>query len=183
MAARGAPHVAIPCHLREDGSCRDRGARRVTADDGPLLEPDVAKPEAVDQADGLFARYALQRRPERLEVRSVEAARVDAAHAAHDDRGLRRGTQNERVELLAAGLGVLLRVVEASERASLGQRQLLEVEENGGRDKRPREGATARFVGTGYETAPKRAVEGEEAAPCARRPLLRGCRCGLAASR
>jgi hypothetical protein len=183
MAARGAPHVAIPCHLREDGSSRDRGARRVTADDGPLLEADVAKPEAVDEADGLFARHALQRGPERLEVRSVEAASVDTAHAAHDDRGLRRGTQNKRVELLTTGLGVLLRIVQPRQRASLRQRQLLEIEEDGRRDQRPGEGAAARLVGAGYETATERAVEGEEAAACARRALLRGCRCGLAASR
>jgi hypothetical protein len=113
----------------------------------------------------------------------VETARVDTAHAAHDDRGLRRGTKHQRIELLTAGLGVLLRVVQPRERAPLGQRQLLEIEEDGRRDQRPGEGAAAGLVGAGYKTAPKRSVKGEEAAACARRPLLRGCRCGLAASR
>ena len=49
----------------------------------------------------------------------MQAARVDAAHAARDDGDLRGGAQDERVQLLA-GLGVvLLGVVERAQRADV----------------------------------------------------------------
>jgi hypothetical protein len=112
----------------------------------------------------------------------VQAPRVDAAHAAHDDRGLGRSTQYKRVELLTAGLGVLLRVVESRERAPVGERQLLDVEEDRGGDERPGETAAARLVRAGYVAALERAVIGEEP-PARSAAALRACRCGLGASR
>jgi hypothetical protein len=113
----------------------------------------------------------------------VQAAGIDAAHAANDDRRLRRRTQHERVELLASRLGVLLGVVEPREGAPLGQRQLFEVEKDGGRDERPCEGPPPRFVGTGYEAPPERPIEREQAPPRTCRASLRGCRSGRGASR
>jgi hypothetical protein len=91
----------------------------------------------------------------------VEPARVDAAHAADHDRRPRRGAKDERIELLATGLVVLLRVVQACERAAVGQRQALEIEQDGGRDERPGEAAAPRLVGTSDEALPERPIEGE----------------------
>src|SRR5437764_12167792 len=125
--------------------------------------------------------------PERVaqggEVGDVEPTGVDATHAARDDAGARGCAQHERVELLATGLGLLLRVVEASERAALGQRQALEVEEHRGGDERARQRPPPRLVGTGYEAAPQRAVEREELATRIARAALRAARSGRAASR
>ena len=115
MDLRRAAHVPVARDLREDRCGSDRGAFRVAVDDRLLLEPERPHAEAVDEADGVGARHAAERRAERLEVRSVQPARVDAAGAAHDDGGLRRGAQDERIQLLPAGFVVLLRVVEACE--------------------------------------------------------------------
>jgi hypothetical protein len=46
---------------------------------------------------------------------------------------------------------VLLRVVQARERATVSEREALNVEEDGGGDQRACEGAAARFVGAGDE--------------------------------
>jgi hypothetical protein len=58
----------------------------------------------------------------------VQAARVDAAHAAHDYRRLRSGAEDERIELLTARLGVLLGVVEPGKRTAIRERKALDVE-------------------------------------------------------
>jgi hypothetical protein len=60
---------------------------------------------------------------------------------------------------------VLLRVVQPSERAPLGESQLLDVEEDGRRHERTREGSPPRFVGPGYEAPLERSVEREQAPP------------------
>src|SRR3954470_13603768 len=96
MAVRRAPHVAVACHLREHRRGGDRGAGPIAADDGALLVADVAKAKAVDEADRVLARDALEGGAERLEVRTMQAARVDPSHAADDDRRLRRRAENER---------------------------------------------------------------------------------------
>jgi hypothetical protein len=106
----------------------------------------------------------------------MEAARVDPPDAADNDRGLRGGSQHERVELLAPGLGVLLGVVQARQRAPVRQRELLEVEEDGGCDERPRETATPGLVSTRDVAAVERAVVGEQAAARTGRTPLRACR-------
>src|SRR4029453_18772110 len=111
-------------------------AARVAADQGALLMAEVAHAETVDEADTALARDALERRAQRLEVGVVEAAAVDPARAANDDRRLRGGPQHERVELLASGLGVLLGVVQTRERAAVRQGQALEVEQHGRRHER-----------------------------------------------
>jgi hypothetical protein len=78
---------------------------------------------------------------------------------------------------------VLLGVVEARERAAFGQRQPLEVEQNGRRDERPGQRAAAGLVGTRDEAALERAVESEELATAGLARALRASRCGPAASR
>ena len=69
--------------------------------DRALLVAEVADREAVGQADAAGARDLQQRVAQRGEVRHVQAAGVDPAHAARDDDGLRRGAQDDRVQLLA----------------------------------------------------------------------------------
>ena len=89
---------------------------------------------------------------------------VDSAHAARDDHRASGGAQHERVELLARLRGVLLGVVEAGQRAPVGQGQALEVEQHGRRHQRAREPAAAGLVGAGDVAAADVAVEGEQAA-------------------
>jgi hypothetical protein len=119
----------------------------------------------------------------------VQAARVDARRAAGDDRGLGRDAQDDRKQLRAALGRVLLGVVQRPERADVAGRQALEVEQDRGRDERPRQAATSSLVGPGYVTNVERAVEGEQAAtgrPGTLRPvgrLLRGIRSCRGASR
>jgi hypothetical protein len=157
----GAAHVAVTRHLGEDRGRGDSGALGVAVDHCPLLVAHRADPEAVDEADRLFARNLLERCPERLEVGPVESARVDAAHAAHHDRRLRRRPEDERVEPLAARLVVLLGVVQPGERAAVGQRQAVEVKQDRGRDERPGEAAAAGLVSTRDEAPLERPIEGE----------------------
>jgi hypothetical protein len=183
MTIGGAPHVAVARDLREHRSSGDRGARRVAADDRALLVADVAEAKAIDEADRMLARDAFERCAERLEVRAVQPARVDAADAANHDRRLRRGAEDERVELLAPGLGVLLRVVQPREGAALRKRQLLEIEQDRSCDERTCERAAAGLVCARYVAPAERSIEREEATAGPRRPLPRGCRSGLAASR
>jgi hypothetical protein len=183
MTIGGAPHVAIARHLGEHGSGSDRGARRVAADDRTLLVADVAEAKAVDEADRILARDAFEGAAKRFEVRAVQPTRVDPAHAADDDRRLGRRAEDERIELLAPGLGVLLRVVQPRERAPFRERQLLEIEQDRCCDERTCERAAAGFVGARYVAAGERSVEGKEATAGPRGAFLRGCRSGLAASR
>jgi hypothetical protein len=95
----------------------------------------------------------------------VEAARVDAAHAAGNDARLGGGPHHERIELLTARLRLLLRVVVARECPALGQREALEVEQNRGRGQRARERAAPGLVGTRYEPPAEITVESEQLAP------------------
>ena len=88
---------------------------------------------------------------------------IDAFAAARSTSG---------IELLAARLGVLLGVVQPRERAAVGQRQPLEVEQDGGGDERPGERAAPGLVGAGDEAAAELAVEGEELARRVRAPAL-----------
>ena len=75
---------------------------------------------------------------------------------------LRGGAQHQRVQLLAPGLGVLLRVVQPRERTPVRERELLQVEQHRRRHERAREGAAAGLVGAGHEAAPSDAVEREQ---------------------
>lgn len=147
-----------------------------------MLQPELRHTEPIDEAERVLASESAKGGSERLEVRHVQAARVDAARAAHDDRRARRRAQDEWVQLLAARLGVLLRVVEAGERPARREAQAIEVEEDGGRDERARERTAACLVGAGDETALERAVEGEELAAGPLRAGLRAFRFGRAAS-
>jgi hypothetical protein len=99
----------------------------------------------------------------------VQAAPVDPADAARDDDRLRRRPHDQRVELLAAGLGVLLRVVEPRERAPVRQRQPLDVEQDSGGEQRPRQATAPGFVGTRDEAVAELAVEREQPAAAALR--------------
>ena len=131
--------------------------------------PKSRHAEAVDQAERVGRRDPDQRLPERGQVRLVQAARVDPAHAARHDHRLRRRAHDERVELLAAGLGVLLRVVEPRERAPVGERQPLQVEEDRGSEQRARQAAAAGLVGARDEAVAELAVEREQAPAAALR--------------
>lgn len=93
-----------------------------------MLVAEVRQLESVDEAQGVFAGDPPEGRAQPGDVRDVQPSRVDPTYAANDDRRLRRGSQDERVELLAARFAVLLRVVEAGESASVCQREALYVE-------------------------------------------------------
>jgi hypothetical protein len=187
-----AAHVAVARDLGEHGGGGDGGAAGVAADDRTLLVPEARQREAVDEADRAVAGHPRERGAQGVEIADVEPAGVDRAHAAGDDRHLGRRLHDARVELLARGLGVLLGVVQARERAAVGQGQALEVEEDGGGHERAREAAATGLVGAGDPAHAERAVELEQAAA---RPALhpraavsavlglRGGRCGWVASR
>ena len=117
------PHEAVARDLGDHGGGGDRGARRVAADDLALLEAGRRHREAVRQADAALDADAAQGVRQRRQVRHVQPALVDPAHAARRDRDLGRGAQDARVELLAPLRGVLLGVVERGQRAQVGQRR------------------------------------------------------------
>jgi hypothetical protein len=94
----------------------------------------------------------------------VQAAGVDPARAADRDGRPGRGAQHERVELLAAGLGVLLGVVQPRERSAVGEGESVEVEQDRGGDKRARQRPAAGLVGARDEAPLELAVEGEQLA-------------------
>jgi hypothetical protein len=161
MDLRGPTHVAVAGDLREDRRRSDRRTLRVTVDHGALFVTERTDSESVDKADRVLARNALERAAQRVEVRAMKPARVDPANAAHDHGRPRRRPQHERVELLAAGLVVLLRVVQAGECTTVGQRELLEVEQDRRGHERPSETAAPRLVRTSNEALAERAIEGE----------------------
>ena len=113
----------------------------------------------------------------------MQAVRVDAPRAPGHDCDAGGGAQHEWVQLLPAGLGVLLRVVEPGEGPARGERQPVEVEEDRGRHERPGERASAGFVGASDEAALERPIEGEELAAASLRAGTRAFRSGLGASR
>ena len=101
---------------------------------------------------------------QRREVRHVQPALVDPAHAARRHRDLGGDPQDARVELLAPLLGVLLGVVQRGQRPQVGQPDPLVVEQHRGGHQRPGQAAAPGLVGAGHEAAPERAVVGEQAA-------------------
>jgi len=64
---------------------------------------------------------------------------------------------------------VLLRIVEPRQRAPVGKRQALEVEQDRSGEQRPGEATPARLVRTGDEAVSELAVEGEQPAAAALR--------------
>ena len=158
-------HVAVAGHLGDDRGGGDRGAGGVAVDDRALGTPEVRHREAVHEARDL-ARHTVgdtaQRVAQRGEVGVVQAAGVDPAHAARDDRDPRRAAQHQRVELLARLGGVLLGVVQrASARISRGGERLV-VEQHAGGHQRPRQTAAAGLVRTRHQSHAEAAVEGEQ---------------------
>jgi hypothetical protein len=76
---------------------------------------------------------------------------------------------------------VLLGVVQLRERAAVGKREAVQVEEDRRGDERAGERAPAGFVGSGDEAPLEGAIEGEEAAAAAGR-VARASRCAPGAS-
>jgi hypothetical protein len=116
----------------------------------------------------------------------VQSAGVDPAHAARDHACLRGGAHDERIELFAPRLGLLLRVVEARQRPAFAERQALEVEQDRRRGQGAGERAAAGLVGAGDEATTEIPVEREQLPPGVARslaPFLRGCRLAWGASR
>ena len=97
----------------------------------------------------------------------MQAAAVDAARAARDDRDARGDPQHDRVERLARRLGVLLGVVEQREGADLARTETVVVEEHGRRDQRAGQAAATGLVGAGDEPHAERAIVLEELAASA----------------
>jgi hypothetical protein len=189
----GAVHEPVARDLRDDRRGRDGGAGGVAVDDRALLVAEVGHREAVDQAEGARPRDAEQRVAQRGEVGAVQAAAVDAAHAPRHRVDLDGGAQDEREQPLTGLDVVLLGVVQRAERADVGDRERLEVEEDGRGDERTGEAAAAGLVGPGdpadaqpaveLEQAPAGAALGLAAPPRGAGLGLRGGRCGWGASR
>ncbi len=119
---------------------------------------------------------AAQRVAERREVRLVQAARVDPAHAARDDDDARRVRRTIGNSSSRASARVLLGVVQRAQRAQLARRQRVVVEQHACRDERPREAAASGLVGAGDQRHAEAAVEGEQATPASRARLRRARR-------
>ena len=105
----------------------------------------------------------------------MQAAIVDPAHAADDDAGPRRRPQDGGEHLLAPLRGHLLGVVQPGQRAAIGVREGLVVDQDRRGDQRPRQAAAPGLVGAGDEAAAEAAVEGEQA-PGARQSRCRQIR-------
>ena len=185
MQLVGAVHVAVARDLGDDRRRRDRGARRVAADDRALLVPEVRHREAVDEADA--ARAA-----RRARSASRSAARfVRCSPRASIPRTQRETTATRAAVRITIGSSssrasrvVLLGVVERAERAHLAHADALEVEQHGGRDERPGEAAAPGLVGAGDEARADRAVEVARAAGRSTpRGLRRRARAALAGPR
>src|SRR6476661_5203259 len=159
-----AMHEAIAGDLGDDRGSRDRGRRRVAVDDRALRIADVGNREAVDETEAVGPRDAHERVVQRVEVRPVQAARVDPGRAARDRGDLHRRAHDDRVERLARGGVVLLGVVEQREGADVADAQRFDVEEHGGGDERAGEAAAAGLVGTGDPADAEAPVELEETA-------------------
>jgi hypothetical protein len=166
MDVVGAVHEAVARDLGDDRCGGDRGARGVAVDDRPLLVAELGHREAVDEAQAVRASDPCQGVAQRGEVRVVQAARVDAAHAAGHDVDAHRRAQDDRVELVA-GLGVvLLGVVQGRERADLADAERLDVEEHGSGDERAGETSAPGLVGARDPPHAEATVELEEAPAC-----------------
>ena len=177
VLAVGVAHEAVARDLGDDRGGGDRRARRVAVDDRALLAAEVRHREAVEQAQHLAADAvgdAARRVAQRREVGLVQAARVDAAHAARDDDDPRGGAHHERVERLARLDGVLLGVVERAEQAQLARGQRLVVEQHPGRHQRPGQAAATGLVGAGDQPEAEAAVEGEQPPAAAARRARAG---------
>ena len=124
------------------------------------------------QADAARTGDLQQRLAERGEVGLVQAAAVDAAGAAGDDRDARGDPQHDRVERLARLFGVLLGVVEQRERADVARTEAVVVKEHGRRDQRAGQAAATGLVGAGDEAHAERAVVLEELAASAALPFF-----------
>ena len=99
----------------------------------------------------------------------MQAGAVDlrGRHRAHDDP--LGAADHGAVELLTLGLGALLRVVQAGERAHLVVAQLRVVEQHARDEQRPGERPAPRLVGAGYEARAELPVELQELASGAAR--------------
>ena len=164
MALRRALHVPVARDLGEHRGRRYGSAAAVPVHHRALLVRQLATPKAVHQADGSLAGHSHEGGAQRLEVRFVQPEAVDPPHAAADHGGLGGRPQHQRVQLLAARLGVLLGVVEAGEGAAVAQREALEVEQHGRRHQGPGQGTAARLVRAGHEPRSQLAVEGKQLA-------------------
>jgi hypothetical protein len=167
-------HIAVAGLLGDHGGGRDRGAAGVSADD--RARAGLAEREPIAQADAAVAGHAAQSGPECGEVGHVEATIVYSRRAPGDDRDARRDAQDHPEQLRPRLRSVLLGIVQCAQRANVGGAQALEVEEDGGGDKRPREGAPPRLIRARDKADAEPPVESEQLAPCAARAPLRVAR-------
>ena len=169
-------HVAVAADLGQHRGRGDRRAAAVAVDDRALLEAEVGHVEAVHEADGAVAGHAEQRAcaAPRGSCCAARGRRCPARSETRSPTGPRRAARAGRAP---RALGrVLLRVVQAAQRAAVGQRQPLEVEQHRGRHERPGQRAAAGLVGAGHVAAAELAVEGEQAAAAALAPAGAGTR-------
>jgi hypothetical protein len=124
----------------------------------------VADREAVAEADTAWTSHLQQRLAQGSEVGLVQAAAVDAAGTAGDDRDAGGDAQHDRVERLAGLFGVLLGVVEQREGADVARAKAVVIEEHGGRDQRAGQAAAPGLVGPGHEPHAQRTIVLEELA-------------------
>src|SRR5579872_4168152 len=160
----GATHVAIARLLGDDRGGGDGCALRVPADDRQLPEGEPGDGEPVAQADAVRARHPRESVAQSGEVGHVQSAGVDPGGAT-GDHGHPRREPEDHWEQLRTGLPrLLLRVVQAAERAHLARPDAVEVEDDRGGYKRSGQAAAPGLVGAGYESNAETAVEGEQLA-------------------
>lgn len=187
MRCVGASHVAIAGLLGDHRRRGDRRALGIPADHRSLFVADAGHRKPIAQAYTPRAADARQSIAQRSQIRDVEAVSVDPRRASRDDRDLGSDSKNHGIQLRAHRRGLLLGVVQRTERANLGGTDLFEVEQHTRGDQGPGEAAPAGFIGAGDEAEPEGAVEPEQTTAGPRRSLcprlsLRGTRFGPAAS-
>ena len=117
-----ALHEPVTRDLGDDRGGRDRGAAPVAADHGAMRACAARDAEAVGHAHVRLGVERAESPTERVQVRPVQAAAVDLGRRHDEDRDL-CGPRDHRLEqLLAAGLGMALGVVEQAERGAAAPR-------------------------------------------------------------
>jgi hypothetical protein len=157
-----APHDPVPHHLGHNRGSRNRGAARVSVDDGPVRRGRGTEPKAVDETRVGRWMEISEDRAQPSEIRAVQPRSVDLARR-HDSHADRRGAcYDGREELLALVRRHLLRVVQHRERSNARPTEKLVIEQHPGDDERPCERSATGFVGTGHEAHAETSIEPEE---------------------
>ena len=114
----------------------------------------------------------------------MQAARVDPAHAARHDHRARRRPQTSGYSSSRVSAVCCFESFRRAERAAIGERQPLQVEQDRRGHERPGERSAPGLVGPRHVAAAEIAVEREQASPLSAAALAASCvACGGSPSR